>query len=116
MCLAPMTLSTKSGHVQACRLVHGLYMANLTKCFDMVNCQFHVGTFRCEVCGNKMDRTSYHMAGCCHANGIRKVNCVQISSRLDQEDAYTVQEEGFTPILDIGGNQLRKDGCHDGRE
>ena len=23
MCLAPMTLSTKSGHVQACRLVHG---------------------------------------------------------------------------------------------
>ena len=37
MCLAPMTLSTKSGHVQACRLVHGLYMANLTKCFDMLN-------------------------------------------------------------------------------
>ena len=35
MCLAPITLSTKSGHVQACRLVHGLYMANLTKCFDM---------------------------------------------------------------------------------
>ena len=36
MCLAPITLSTKSGHVQACRLVHGLYMANLTKCFDMM--------------------------------------------------------------------------------
>ena len=36
MCLAPITLSTKSGHVQAFRLVHGLYMANLTKCFDMV--------------------------------------------------------------------------------
>ena len=35
MCLAPITLSTKSGHVQACRLVHDLYMANLTKCFDM---------------------------------------------------------------------------------
>ena len=35
MCLAPITLSTKSGHVQACRLVYGLYMANLTKCFDM---------------------------------------------------------------------------------
>ena len=35
MCLAPITLSTKSGHVQACRLVHGFYMANLTKCFDM---------------------------------------------------------------------------------
>ena len=39
MCLAPMTLSTKSGHVQACRLVHGLYMANLTKCFDMLHFQ-----------------------------------------------------------------------------
>ena len=35
MCLAPITLSIKSGHVQACRLVHGLYMANLTKCFDI---------------------------------------------------------------------------------
>ena len=40
MCLAPMTLSTKSGHVQACRLVHGLYMANLTKCFDMCHCVY----------------------------------------------------------------------------
>ena len=43
MCLAPITLSTKSGHVQACRLVHGLYMANLTKCFDM-----ELGQFRFE--------------------------------------------------------------------
>ena len=41
MCLAPITLSTKSGHVQACRLVHGLYMANLTKCFDMESCGDH---------------------------------------------------------------------------
>ena len=42
MCLAPITLSTKSGHVQACRLVHGLYMANLTKCFDMYSSKGHI--------------------------------------------------------------------------
>ena len=42
MCLAPITLSTKSGHVQACRLVHGLYMANLTKCFDMGHLKFQI--------------------------------------------------------------------------